>query len=98
MCSNLFNYVGVYRHRRIPATHVFVILISADDRKCKPYALPVQMIPYVGMGHDKIRSLLTKLIERMTSMGMTVVGMLHTLYYFGVEKILMSHSLSIIFC
>lgn len=76
----MYIYVGVYRHHRTAATHLLAILISSDDRKHKPYALPVQMIPYVGMAHNKMRKLLNKLILTMTNMGMTVVGTLHTMY------------------
>ncbi len=73
------TYVGVYRHRQTAATHFLAILISSDDRKHKPYALPVQMVLYVGMSHNKMRKLLNKLILTMTNMGMTVVGMLHNI-------------------
>ena len=48
--------LGTYRHRRIAATHVLAILISPDSRKRKPYALPVQLIPYVGLSSKKMRS------------------------------------------
>ena len=67
--------IGCYRHRWTTATHMFAILISADDRKHKPYALPVQMVSYVGMRHNTVRELINRLVQRMTSMGMTVMGM-----------------------
>ena len=60
--------IGCYRHCRTAATHMFAILISADDRKHKPYALPVQMVSYVGMRHDTVRELINRLVQRMTNM------------------------------
>ena len=53
---------GVTRHRRTPATHILVFMISSEDRRRKPYALPVQCIPYVGMSDAKIRELANKII------------------------------------
>ena len=67
-------YIGYFKHRRTAATHAYAILISPEDRKRKPYALPVQLIPYVGMGEEKIRRILNNLIQRMKDMGMTVAG------------------------
>ena len=34
------------RHRREMATHILVLKISSDTRSMKPYALPVQCLPY----------------------------------------------------
>ena len=34
------------RQKRIPATHIFVLMISSELRDIKPYALPVQCLPY----------------------------------------------------
>ena len=40
----------VSRHRRTPANHLLVVVISAEDRiKKKPYAIPVQCIAYEGL-------------------------------------------------
>ena len=72
----IFLLTGYFKHRRTAATHAYAIIISPEDRKRKPYALPVQLIPYVGMGQEKIRKVLNNLIQRMKDMGMAVAGML----------------------
>ena len=40
---------GVTRHQRVAATHCLVIMISPEERNKKPYAFPVQCIPYKGL-------------------------------------------------
>ncbi len=62
------------RFRRTPATHVFVIMISDEFRKVKPYAVPVQCLPYAGMNERDIRLLLRNLICEMKKCGMSVRG------------------------
>ena len=61
--------------RRIPATHLLVFMISPESRDKKPYAIPVQCIPYSGMSENTIRDLANHLIAEMTSRGMKVAGM-----------------------
>ena len=41
-------------HKRAAATHVFVFMISTEDRAKKPYSLPVQCIPYKGLSDKKV--------------------------------------------
>ena len=65
---------GVTRHQRTPATHVLVFMISTEDRRRKPYALPVQCIPYKGLTDAKIRELANKIIAEMTKRKMHVAG------------------------
>ena len=65
---------GVTRHHRTPATHILVFMISTEDRRRKPYALPVQWIPYVGMSDAKIRELANKIITEMVKRKMNVAG------------------------
>lgn len=72
----------VTRHHRTAATHVFVIMISPEDRSSKPYALPVQCVPYVGMPEVTARKLVNQVIKEMVSRNMNVAGKLLTLYYF----------------
>ena len=72
----LESYVSrVSRYRRIPATHILVIMISPEERNKKPYALPIQCVPYVGLGDMQVRDLVDKVIEEMTKRGMKVAGM-----------------------
>ena len=48
---------GVYRFRRTPATHIFVLMISPEQRNKKPYALHVQCVPYTNLKHSTCRCL-----------------------------------------
>ena len=66
---------GVYRFRRQAATHIFVLMISPEQRESKPYALPVQCLAYVGLKHSMCRILVNKLISEMHKRGMKVAGM-----------------------
>ena len=62
------------RHRRTAATHIFVLMISSEQRDIKPYALPVQCVPYRSLNHEQLRRLLSNLIKEMCSRGMNVAG------------------------
>ena len=62
------------RQRRVAATYVLVIMISSEKRNVKPYALPVQCIPYVSITHEMMRSLINTLIEEMVGRNMSVAG------------------------
>lgn len=64
----------ISRFRRTPATHVLVVMISPEERNKKPYAIPIQCIPYAGLGDLKLRSIVDKVIEQMTTRGMKVAG------------------------
>ena len=65
---------GVSRYRRKAATHIFVFMISPESRAFKPYAVPVQCVPYVGMKESKLRKLIRVLIKAMVHRGMKVAG------------------------
>ena len=65
--DSLYLFVkNVTQHRRHPATHIFVFMISPEERRMKPYAIQVQCIPCAGLSDAKVRELLNKLIEQMT--------------------------------
>jgi len=66
---------GLTRHQCIPATHVLVFMISNEERNRKPYALPVQCIPYRGISDAKERELANKVIHEMVKREMRVAGM-----------------------
>ncbi len=70
----------VMRFKRIPATHVFVFMLSNDLRDKKPYAQPVQCLPYAGLKERDIRSMVTKLVTEMISHGMQIAGKLYIIY------------------
>jgi len=60
--------------RREPATHVFVFMISPESRDRKPYAVPVQCLPYSGLKEVDMRSLVSALCLKMKSYDMKVSG------------------------
>lgn len=47
---------GVTRHQCTPATHILV-MISSEERRRKPYSLPVQCVPYKALTDSKIHYL-----------------------------------------
>ncbi|XP_065914473.1 uncharacterized protein [Dysidea avara] len=73
--KNLTTFIkGITRHQRIPASHVLVFMISNEERRNKPYAIPVQCIPYKSLTDLKVRELANKVIQEMTSRKMKVAG------------------------
>ena len=41
------------RHKRVSATHIFVIMISFEQQNVKSYSLPVQSLPYHSISHQQ---------------------------------------------
>ena len=65
---------GVVRHQRTAATHVLVFMISNEERNKKPYALPIQCLPYKGLLDSKVRELANHIITEMVQRKMKVAG------------------------
>lgn len=61
-------------HQRVMATHIFVMMISGEQRNIKPYAMPVQCFPYHSITQQQLRRLVSTLVKEMTSRGMNVAG------------------------
>ena len=74
--SDLLKYFrNVYIKRRQPAaTHILVFLLSEERRNKKPYALPIQYIPYKSIRDQFIRDMNNEIKTVMVSMGMRPVG------------------------
>ena len=66
---------GITRKQREPASHAMVFMISPENRVKKPYALPVQLLPYRGLKDSQLRELANKLKTEMKHRNMEVVGM-----------------------
>ena len=66
---------SIYCHKRTPATNVYVMMISGEQRRVKPYALPIQLLPYKSIDECTMRNLVREVVKEMTSRGMKVVGM-----------------------
>ena len=65
---------GVTCHQRTAATHILVFMISNEERRKKPYAIPVQCIPYKSLSDSKVRELANQIIHEMTNRKMKVAG------------------------
>jgi len=49
-CTDLTQFIkNIFVHQRESASHIFVFMISPEERNTKPYALPIQCIPYTGI-------------------------------------------------
>ena len=64
----------LYRFKLTPASHIFVVMISSAQRNKKPYALPVQSIPYAGLKERDIRRLVNAVVKETVNAGMKVAG------------------------
>lgn len=64
----------LFKKKRQAASHILVIMVSDEKRRHKPYAIPVQYVPYTSLRDQHIRDLTAKLKDTMTNMGLTVVG------------------------
>ena len=74
--SSLWEIVkGFYRYRRTPLSHILVIMISTETRTKKPYALPIQCIPYRSITDSEVQEVLNNVIREMSLLGMEVAGM-----------------------
>ena len=79
--QSLISFIkGITRHQRTAATHILVFMISCEERRTKPYALPVQCIPYKGLGDMKIRELANNVIQEMVKRNMKVAGIISYVY------------------
>ena len=67
---------ALYHHKRTPATNVYVMMISSEQRQVKPYALPIQLLPYASINETTMRGLIRDILKTMKARGMKVVGML----------------------
>ena len=64
----------VVKYRRVAATHVLVVMISPEERNCKPYALTVQCIAYKGVKDSEMRTICNNLVKEMHARKMKVAG------------------------
>ena len=62
--KQLSEFIRKVTHfRQKPATHIFVLMISSTLRNQKPYALPVQCVPYAGLKELDIQRLVSALVR-----------------------------------
>lgn len=65
------------KKRQPAATHVLAILVSEERRNKKPYAIPVQFVPYCSIRDQYIRDITAKVKTEMVKMDLKPVGMFH---------------------
>lgn len=70
----LFFTKQVVKHKRTPATHILVVMISPEERTRKPYAIPVQCLAYASLGDMAVRRICDALIKEMNARSMKVAG------------------------
>jgi hypothetical protein len=79
LMSCLLQYnKDLFSKKRVAANYLLVFMISDELRNRKPYAVPVQFIPYKSLSDSKLRDLQVKVEKSMKDEGMTVVGMYNT--------------------
>ena len=44
---------------------IWVVMISPEDRRAKPYALPVQCFPYKSLTNSKPRDMIDQIVKEM---------------------------------
>lgn len=66
---------NIFKKKRRAATHILILMVSCETRKRKPYAVPVQYIPYKSLRDQYVRDLAKNLKAAMVQLGLTVVGM-----------------------
>ena len=72
--SRLLQYnKNLFSKKRLAASYLLVFMISGELRNRKPYAVPVQFIPYKSLSDSKLRDLQVKVEKSMKNVGMTVV-------------------------
>ena len=73
--SRLQKYLKeLFSKKRVAASYLLVFMLSDELRNRKPYAVPIQFIPYKSLGDVQLRELQVKVEDAMKSTGMTVVG------------------------
>lgn len=58
---------AVTKFKRIPATHMFVIMISCELRESIPYAIPIQCLPCKTLKEVDIREIINTVLREMTA-------------------------------
>lgn len=64
----------LFSKKRVAASYLLVFMIADELRNTKPYAIPVQFLPYKSITDSKLSDLEIKLEDAMKHTGMTVVG------------------------
>ena len=52
-------------------------MVADEQRNTKPYAIPIQYVPYKGIRDQEVRDLTKGIKEQMTNAHLKVVGMFY---------------------
>ena len=67
----------LFKKKRQPAaTHVLVTMVSDERRNRKPYAVPLQYVPYTSLTDKCLRTLVNRVKSAMTEQNLKVVGII----------------------
>ncbi|KAI8517793.1 hypothetical protein Bbelb_038100 [Branchiostoma belcheri] len=64
---------NLFKKRRVAADHAMVIMVSDERRNQKPYAVPIQLIPYHSLRDQFLQEFLNKCHEEAKKLGLTPV-------------------------
>ena len=88
MCQKVYPFIRrVTRHKRTAATHILVFMISPEERRKKPYAIPIQCIPYKSLTDAKARELANKIICEMVKRDMKIGGMYYIINFGQLDNV-----------
>lgn len=65
---------NLFKKKRSCATHILVFMVADEQRNTKPYAIPIQYVPYKGIRDQEVRDLTKAIKEQMTNAHLKVVG------------------------
>ncbi|XP_021363619.1 uncharacterized protein LOC110456903 isoform X1 [Mizuhopecten yessoensis] len=66
---------NLFKKKRTAVTHILVIAISDEQRNIKPYALPIQYLPYKSLRDQYVRDITEPIKNALTLAGINVVGL-----------------------
>lgn len=66
---------NLFKKKRTPASHIFVVMISEERRQHKPYAIPILYVPCQVLRDQQVRDLLHDVKTKLKEKGLQVVGM-----------------------
>lgn len=78
--AHLQYLLNLYKKKRVCATHVLVFMIADERRNRKPYAIPIQYVPYRSIRDQEVRDFTKKIKEAMVKEDLKVVGKCFTVY------------------
>ena len=82
-CGNHLAYLrNLFKKKRQCATHILVFMLSDEKWDKKPYATPVQYIPYHSLQDQELRDLVKKIKVELNNANIKAVGRQDVLYMY----------------